>query len=60
MDHLGLASWQKLAIYIGPPLLIGLIVIWRAVYKATTHPDQKLLKKEARERQRHHQVVPLK
>jgi hypothetical protein len=52
MDHLGLHWWQSLAIYLGPPLLVAVFVIWRAVYKATTHPDQKLLKKEQRER--HH------
>ena len=51
-EHLGMDWWQKLAIYIGPPLLLAVIIIWRAVYKATTHPDQKLLKKEQRER--HH------
>jgi hypothetical protein len=50
-DHLGLDWWQKLVIYIGPPLVIALLVIWRAVYKATTHPDQKLMKKEQRKRQ---------
>jgi len=49
-EHLGLAWWQLLAIYIGPPLLIALLVVWRAVYKATTHPDQKLLKQEQRKR----------
>jgi len=52
-DHLGLEWWQKLAIYIVPPLIIAVIVIWRAVYKATTHPDQKLLNKEQRKRHNH-------
>lgn len=42
--------WQSLAIYVGPPLLVAILVIWRAVYKATTHPDQKLMNKEMRKR----------
>ncbi len=52
MNHLGLEWWQRLAIYIAPPLLIAVFVVWRAVYKATTHPDQKLLKSD--QRKRHH------
>jgi hypothetical protein len=47
-EQLGLAWWQSLAIYLLPPLLIAIVIVWRAVYKATTHPDQKLLKREAR------------
>jgi hypothetical protein len=50
-DHLGLSWWQQLAIYLVPPVLIGIAIIWRAVYKATTHPDQKLLRKQGRKRQ---------
>jgi hypothetical protein len=49
-DHLGLQWWQSLAIYLAPPLVIAIFIVWRAVYKATTHPDQKLLKKVARKR----------
>jgi hypothetical protein len=47
-EQLGLEWWQSLGIYFGPPLIIAIFVIWRAVYKATTHPDQKLLKKGRR------------
>jgi hypothetical protein len=53
-EQLGLAWWQSLGIYLLPPLLITIAIIWRAVYKATTHPDQKLLKREARK----HKGVP--
>ena len=49
-DHLGMEWWQRLAIYVAPPLIIAILIIWRAVYKATTHPDQKLLKKVTRKR----------
>jgi hypothetical protein len=49
-EHLGFEWWQSLAIYVTPPLLVALFVIWRAVYKATTHPDEKLMKKEQRKR----------
>ena len=53
MSHLGLEWWEKLAIYIAPPLLVAILVVWRAVYKATTHPDQKLLK-QGHHKRRHH------
>ena len=49
-EQLGLSWWQLVAIYIGPPLLIAVVVVWFAVRKATTHPDEKLLKKEQRNR----------
>jgi hypothetical protein len=49
-DHLGLEWWQSLAVYIGPPLLIAILVVWRAIYKATTHPDEKLMKRESQKR----------
>jgi hypothetical protein len=49
-EQLGWAWWQTLAIYLLPPLLIGLFVIWRAVAKATTHPDQRMMNKERRKR----------
>ena len=45
-----MAWWQSLAIYVAPPLIITIIIVWRAVYRATTHPDQKLLNREARKR----------
>ena len=51
-EQLGFAWWQSLAIYIAPPLIIGIWVVWRAIYKATTHPDEKLLRKEAQDRKR--------
>lgn len=47
-EHLGVPLWQAVLLYAGPPLIIGVAVIWRAVWRATTHPDQKLLKREAR------------
>lgn len=37
--RLGLELWQTLAIYILPPLLIAVAVMWRATHRATNHPD---------------------
>lgn len=37
--RLGLELWQTLALYLLPPLLIGLAFVWRAIHKATNHPD---------------------
>ncbi len=49
-DHLGLGWWQLLGLYLGPPLILAIFVIRHAVSKATTHPDEKLMKKEMRRR----------
>lgn len=49
-EQLGFTWWQTLFTYVLPPLIITILIVWRAVYKATTHPDQKLLNKEARRR----------
>jgi hypothetical protein len=37
-EHLGMDWWQKLAIYIGPPLLLAVIIIWRGLQ--SDHPSR--------------------
>ncbi len=49
-SQLGLAAWQITMLFIVPPLLIGLFVIWRAIHRATHHPDGNVLEPPKRKR----------
>jgi predicted PurR-regulated permease PerM len=37
--QLGVELWKQIALFVGPPLLIAIVVIWRAIWRVTNHPD---------------------
>ena len=50
--QLGLATWQTVLLLIVPPFLIALVIVWRAIHRATNHPDGAMGPKPTRKKTR--------